>query len=568
MYVVSVPFEFLFHFPLIFSKLKPAYSQAPQPLILGFWHSRLCFFFPTEQLDAAYERALNAGYEEVFLARLNLVGFHVAGKTSLVKRLLGEDFDPGEQSTEGIALHYIKSTFMKDTQRGTSWKKASISADDLHNDVRKNVASHLEPANPDGIADKGDTITQSTDDNQGQEHANAKTTHKEDLHSDDHQNETAPPREEQELQEESMAKREMSELIQPTIVIHEEVQAQETKHVDMSTDTDKNRSQVTNEESTEKQNRGAQYSSEQILASMRDFSKSKESTPFTLRLWDSGGQNDFMTTHHLFLDVGAATLIVMDVTKEFDKPFKIYEKKQNEEKDLRLKRTNPQTPEHILHYWLNSFVVDAAKKNGVDPSNIATKKNDLGLNIAIVLTHTEQIEETKRDKHIQNYKDDILKSLKKKPYKDLFEEIQFFEVDNKCADGNDFEKLREKLFEMFIKQKKTWGYKMPTRWMKLEADIIDTAVSFMDMSTLKTMASENGLGDEDLRSFLDLHNRLGNFLYFSQTQKLAENVITDPKWLVEKCKEVITHPEFIDKRNLRRENEESKIGIQEVEDIL
>ena len=314
---------------------------------------------------------------------------------------------------------------------------------------------------------------------------------------------------------------------------------------------------------------------------MRDFSKSKEGTPFTLRLWDLGGQNDFMTTHHLFLDVGAATLIVMDVTKEFDKPFKIYEKVKNtekdlqirerannKEKDLRLKRTNPQTPEHILHYWLNSFVVDAAKKNGVDPSNVAAENNDLGLNIAIVLTHTDQIEETKRDKHIQNYKDNILKSLKRKPYKYLFEEIQFFEVDNRCTNENNFEKLREKIFQMFEKQKKTWGYKMPTRWMKLEADIIDRAKKIMKRSTLTTMASEIGLGDEDLRSFLDLHNRLGNFLYFSQTQKLTEYIITDPKWLVEKCKEVITHPEFIDKRNLRPEQQESKIGIQEVQDIL
>ena len=215
------------------------------------------FPFCTEQLDAAYERALKEGYEEVFLARLNLVGFHEAGKTSLAKRLLGEEFDPGEESTEGIALHYIKSTFNKDTQRGASWNKVDISAYDLHRGVMKNVVSQLEPTDPEDIVNKEDITTESVDDNQGQEYVNSKTTHEEDSHSDDRQDETAPPGEKQEVQEESMAEREMSEPIQPTMVIRKERQVQETKHIDMNIDTDKKRSQVANEESTEKQNRGA-----------------------------------------------------------------------------------------------------------------------------------------------------------------------------------------------------------------------------------------------------------------------------------------------------------------------
>ena len=500
------------------------------------------FRFSTVQLDAAYERALKEGYEEVFLARLNLVGFHEAGKTSLAKRLLGEDFDPGEESTEGIALHYIKSTFNEDTQRVRIWNKTDISADDLHRDVMKNVASHLEPADPDGIADKEDTITQSNGDNQGQEYPNAKTTHEEDSH------------------------RTISEPVKP---IHK--QMPEIKHVDLNTDTDtdENTSQLANVESTGKQNRGAQYSIEQISASMHNFSKSKENTPFTLRMWDLGGQNDFITTHHLFLDTGAATLVVMDVTKAFDKPFKIHNRAQikernrclhflfqifrrgrNKEKDLKLKRTNPQTPEHILHYWLNSFYLDDTKNNGMD------------LNVAIVLTHVDQIAERNRDKHIQNYKDQILLSLKGKEYEDLIKEVQFFEVDNKNGNDKYFEKLREQIFKMFKKQK-SWGYKMPTRWKRLQAEILHTAEKVLRLPTLKTMASEIGLKDDEINSFLDIHNRLGNFCYFDQTPELAGNIITDPQWLVEKCKAVITHPEFIDKRKLGPE-----IGTKEGEDIL
>ena len=50
-------------------------------------------------LEAAYQRACKDGYDEVFLARLNLIGFHEAGKTSLAKRLLGDHFDINEEST-------------------------------------------------------------------------------------------------------------------------------------------------------------------------------------------------------------------------------------------------------------------------------------------------------------------------------------------------------------------------------------------------------------------------------------------------------------------------------------
>ena len=94
------------------------------------------------------------------------------------------------------------------------------------------------------------------------------------------------------------------------------------------------------------------------------FQLQRKLYPFTLRLWDLGGQNDFITTHHLFLDVEATTLIVMDITKEFDKTFRIRERHQNKEKDLKLKQTNPKTPAHILHYWLNAFFVEAKAKAG------------------------------------------------------------------------------------------------------------------------------------------------------------------------------------------------------------
>ena len=61
-----------------------------------------------------------------------------------------------------------------------------------------------------------------------------------------------------------------------------------------------------------------------------------------------------------------------------------------------------------------------------------------------------------------------------------------------------------------------------------------------------------------IESFLRMHNTVGTFLYFndelqqsgrkSLPQKLNDFVITDPQWLVDMCKEAITHPEFLNER--------------------
>ena len=57
---------------------------------------------------------------------------------------------------------------------------------------------------------------------------------------------------------------------------------------------------------------------EEIMALVNEQLKeeSEENTPFTISLWDLGGQDKFISTHHLFLYTEAAVLIVMDITKE------------------------------------------------------------------------------------------------------------------------------------------------------------------------------------------------------------------------------------------------------------
>ena len=507
---------------------------------------------PLLDLDAAFKRACEDGFDEVFLARMNLVGFHEAGKTSLARRLLGDKFDINEESTEGITLHYIESKFNKDTEKGESWIKSEITSDKMHRQVKEKTASELE---------KSKTLPKDKDDN------DQKTGDIGQITSDDYQS-TADKDQSSDKNKQNTSHKDEVLSDESLPITNEYVKEQKTPQPSKQSNQihekrhdERKVAKQQNEKQKQDRNIKSPYNITEIPASADD-SASKETVPFTLRLWDLGGQNDFITTHHLFLDVEATTVIVMDITQEFDKTFRIQDRQQNKDKDLRLKHTNPKTPAHILHYWLNTFFVEAKAK--VRKENM---ENDFKLNIAIVLTHVDHIKPEEQNQYIQQYKQKIWESFKGRPYVDKAKGIPIFEVDNMGSSDNDFQLLRDQLFENFKKQN-GWGLKMPTRWMALQAKILERSEKVMKLSTLKEEASNFLFEDLEVESFLKLHNSVGNLLYFDGTTEVKDNIITDPKWLVEKCKQVITHPEFLDKRKLQtesnpgRSHQQSKKGVE------
>ena len=133
-----------------------------------------------------------------------------------------------------------------------------------------------------------------------------------------------------------------------------------------------------------------------------------------------------------------------------------------------------------------------------------------------------------------------------------FQKRTFTLQTTKKGNDDDFQKLRNHLLQSFAKQK-SWGANIPTRWQKLEADLAEKVSNdkrqYIEMSKLKNMGQPYGIDDTDIEAFLKLQTDLGNFLHF-RVQKLRNIVINDPQWLVDKCKEVITHPEFFNSRNL------------------
>ena len=120
-------------------------------------------------------------------------------------------------------------------------------------------------------------------------------------------------------------------------------------------------------------------------------------------------------------------------------------------------------------------------------------------------------------------------------------------VDNTEETEKNFERLRDDLLRHLEKQK-SWGKEIPLPWLRLKADIFDEArkrnKKHLSLEKIWKLVN-NDMTSNDVESFLQMQNSLGDFAYF---QEFREIVITDPRWLVDKCKALISTHEFINQR--------------------
>ena len=475
---------------------------------------------------------------------MNLVGFHEAGKTSLAKRLMGNDFDADVKSTEGIALHYIKLT-------EEQWNEADIRADDRNKEVIEEIKK---------LGDAREEQESNNQKNTSMPSTNVKTTNAK----------TDSLQRESNFFLGSLVKKiwSTSILFVGSLIplfwtcgdICPRFQIQDDSPMWML------RSLHTMVNFFSKQKvHGIVTPIETELSMSPSFKElalahsdspsnitSDDNVQFTVRLWDLGGQNDFQSTHHLFLDVDATTVIVMDITKEFSEQF------EHPDKDLKLKQSNPSSPEEIMHYWLSSFHEEAKKKE--------EKTNErIDPDIFIVLTHIDDYRtEDEKKERIKWYEEQINRSLREKKYSHLVKKNDIFAIDNKTGTEETFQKLKKRCFES-LSQQQTWNKTMPLKWLLLEADILEKKEEGQKYMTLKQMEESGksvGMDSNDIKLFLKVHNAVGTFLCFDDEQeqcgnrsivrdgsiKMEDFIITDPQWLVDMCKEVITHPEFFDER--------------------
>ena len=141
-------------------------------------------------------------------------------------------------------------------------------------------------------------------------------------------------------------------------------------------------------------------------------------------------------------------------------------------------------------------------------------------------------------------------------------------VSNATGSDSDFDELRDKLLQYLIQQC-TWGYDMPINWLKLKHDIIRNTkrkeAQYLHLSEVWELGEKLMMDTYEVESFLERQTTLGDFVYFPGLRDL---VITEPKWLVDKCKDLISTRKFINERELHPHIRESlKKGIIEENDL-
>ncbi len=274
--------------------------------------------------------------------------------------------------------------------------------------------------------------------------------------------------------------------------------------------------------------------------------ESKQEIKGVLRLWDFGGQTEFYTTHHMFMDTDAVNVIVMDISKGL--------KDQLKDLDEDLTVGIPNTPEKFLCYWLRTI------QSGTNPSQ---GQHD----VALVFTHKDLVSPSRDvEKYIEDFKDEVTKVVEKNH---LFgvPKTRMFVVDNKNGDEEEFGRIRRQLRDMMGEKKagggaergRLWGMLRPVTWLRLEADmnrevdkITSLPVKYLTRTQVEKLSESYSMTGFELESFLRFHHSMGDLVYYPD-EGLRHIVILDPQWLVDIFKILITPQDFINKRCLRKE---------------
>ena len=333
-------------------------------------------------MDRAYTEACREGTKKIYNARIILAGYSGGGKTSLANRLLGEQINVDERnSTEGIQLHHIESTFNRKEMIGEQWDKKELNSEDLKKDFNRGIVAILQKRRREISIDYVDT--------------EGEPEHQENIKHDSEDED-------------------------------EDIRAPKYQGISNLNE---------NPTDNEKFPSFPDQTKEEImaLATKQIKKESEESTPFSISLWDLGGQDEFISTHHLFLDSKATIFIVMDITKSLH---------QLIGRNFELGYLN--SPAEVLHYWLDLFHTDAAKHN-IEP------------NIAIVLTHKDKIKGDQKE-YIDDYVKAIIKMVEGKPYAKYISKDKIYTVSNVTDTESDFQKLRDQCCDI-LSSRRSGGLK-------------------------------------------------------------------------------------------------------------
>lgn len=145
--------------------------------------------------------------------------------------------------------------------------------------------------------------------------------------------------------------------------------------------------------------------------------------------------------------------------------------------------------------------------------------------------------------HHSEFVSNIAKVLKKQEQKKHIREI--YHVSNTEDEEQYFEKIRNTISTLAMEMK-SWGVKIPLKWFLFQQVIEklkENKVSFSTTLKVQRMAKHDDIGitdDDDFKDCLLYFHNVGTLIYFDE-EGLRENIILDPKWLVDAFRCLVSH---------------------------
>ncbi len=435
----------------------------------------------------AFLEACKHGTCPSYRARINIIGHSGAGKTSLTRRLLGQKFQKEEESTDGIETHRIEFDLKKGDK--SSWRERELNTETLMESFKQEFQLRQKDLN----AGKEPMTLQLLHQSQAAVRVSPELK--------------GSPREQTTHQTAVATENFPSglKLFEPPKLSQKDLKEIEGL-----------------QEGT-----GLSATFSRIL---KKLGNSQDQAKAVLSLWDFGGQTEFYTTHHMFLDADAINIIVMDISK----PLKEKMCKDNDKVQL---VGVPQTPEEFLCYWLRSIQAKAEEKK-IDP------------NILLVLTHKDTISGSQSSSYIQ---DDFMNSILQlisQANLPLVGSQNIFVVDNNTGDKREFDSIKSYFLQSM--EKLEWQSERPVRWLKLEADMRAKSFKCLAHADVIKLAEKLLINEEELEVFLMFLHSKGDIIWFPDSG-LKHLIVLEPQWLVNMFKKLITAEQFLHKQPFRDE---------------
>ncbi len=457
------------------------------------------------KMATAFREACKHGTRPSCRARINIIGHSGAGKTSLTRRLLGQEFQENEESTDGIETHRIEVDLQEIEEQSQKWVETELKPDDLAKIFSEDVLERRE---------------------RGAEHFQASYFHWNNPSSQ--VNAVSPDVIKELLKEEQKRARQVHQRI-----AHKLKPKKRQDH----------RKRL--KKLAAPKHRGS-------LGSAQKDGSGK--TNGILKLWDFGGQTEFYTTHHIFLDADAINIIVMDISKPLKETLSdqlennvrpiTCAQKLGREKDQMTLVGVPQTPEEFLCYWLRSIQVKADEKN-------------LTPIVMLVLTHKSTVSGLQPSSYVNSFVVSVLKALRENNLPPI-DEKHIHIVDNHTGDQREFDKIKLHVVTL-LQEKLQWASVRPVKWLKLEADlraVLDSKTEkpckYLTYAEVKQLSEKLLMDQEELEGFLSFMHTQGDVIWFPD-EVLREVITLDPQWLVDMFKVLITSEQFVYRRSLRDE---------------